>query len=265
MKRPLLLLAIIALGLAIGGLGIWSARTGGSQTAEEEIKQASGRPTEKRSGSARPAGPRIRPQPLEPHAPGLEPGSPEDFEAMITQDLEKKQGEARMATIHDRIQFLKSRLGLSDEQAAEIQAILEKEGSIEAGIQPASLSQTSNLEAYQAANEAAAKADERIISLLQPDQQEEYTALQRERHEQRAEASLTRDMNRLKQTAKPSPDQEERIREAFWKLSWEEEKQPPSFGPKIAAIRKKREARLSILRDVLTLEQLEAYQGKAMK
>lgn len=265
MKRPILLLVIIALGLVLGGWAIWSARSGDSQNPGEETKQTSGRPSEKRSGSDRPPGPKIRPQPLEPHAPGLEPGSPEDFAAMITQDLEKKQGEARMATIHDRLQFLKSRLGLSDEQAAEVQAILEKEGSIEAGVQPASLAQTPDLEAYKAANEAAAKADERIIALLQPEQQEEYAAFRREQHEQRAEASLTRDMNRLQQTAKPSPDQEARIREAFWKLSWEEEKQAPAFGPKIEAIRAKREARLGVLRDVLTLEQLEAYQGKAKK
>src|SRR5690606_33057816 len=114
---------VVVLAAVILGLVLWKGRSPSdaneADTSDVQVSsRSSSRPAETDAAGPSKSRPRPRPQPLQSHAPGAEPGSKEDFEALITQDLEHKQQEARAAKLEYHVSLLQEVLHLTDSQLA---------------------------------------------------------------------------------------------------------------------------------------------------
>lgn len=179
-------------------------------------------------------------------------------------DAMAKQLEGRRSRrLDERVATLKTRLNLDEQQVAKIRAILEKGeaeddfvGKMIAGEGGAALPDAADAAAKRGATEAE------IANLLTPEQSEAFGNFQKEQRENRIEVATSREMTRLQQALTLTPEQKDKAFEALGQIAAREEQEHgngPSFDP--AVIKARKEARLEVLRPILTPQQLESYQA----
>ncbi|WP_386780342.1 hypothetical protein [Luteolibacter ambystomatis] len=185
----------------------------------------------------------------------------------IMEKMKQAQEEKRARKIDERLAALKSRLGLTDEQAAKVRALLEKEsgnddiGAVLSG-DASAVNVTSLLGEGDKASQSA--TDAKIAEVLTPEQQAKFKAFQQERKENRIEIATNREMTRLQQGLTLTPEQKDRAYQALGDLAQREEEQPASNGFDPQAMVDKQQARRDALRPILTPEQMKAYESMPM-
>jgi hypothetical protein len=145
------------------------------------------------------------------------------FQDRMKQRLEEKQ----KLKLDERVAVLKKRLGLSDEQAASIRAILEKSP---AGAQDAlarALTGGAGKEADRTAamleilrpGQKNAELNSQISALLTPEQQEAYTAFRQEQRTNEVEVKANKELARMQASLTLSPEQKDKAFAVLTKLA----------------------------------------------
>lgn len=276
---------VFASGLALGILFGW---VGGSKstsapatttTAQTESKSARGSssspasqgssdtPESKAERAARPAKPDKSDKPFVRTFSSTNGEQTPEMKEII-EKMKKAQEQKKARKIEERVAALKSRLGLADEQAAKVKAVLEqseKGGGDAADV----LAREGNLDVAKllsGENKSEREAsDAKVAELLTPEQQAKFQTFQQEQKENRVEIATNREMARLQQSLTLTPEQKDQAYQALGGLAQHEDDQASTSGFDPQAMVAKQQARRDALRPILTPEQMKAYESMPMQ
>ncbi|BCU76211.1 hypothetical protein [Luteolibacter sp. LG18] len=272
MKVPFVFVAGLGLGVLCG----WAGASRGPCHDSVEGSAQAGAPAPKpalaasaaiETPDARSERPARPPKPEKPDKPIVRTFSSTDGEQTpemkeIMERMKQAQQEKRARKVDERLAALKSRLGLTDEQAAKVRAVLEhgEDGGDGAGdtIDVAKLLNGESKDERDA-------ADGKLAGLLTPDQQAKFQAFQQEQKENRIEIATNREMTRLQQGLTLTAEQKDRAYQALGELAQREDDQPATKGIDPQQMMARQQARRDALSPILTPEQMKAYEGMPMQ
>jgi len=280
MKLPLVFASGLGLGILFGWVGgshsTSSAPASTPATAQAEAKSARSTAAPAEASSApetRPERAARPPKPDKSDKPIVRTFSSTDGEQTpemkeIMEKMKKAQEEKRARKIDERLAALKSRLGLTDEQAAKVKAILQKADE-DGGDATDLLSGGKAIDVNKLLNGESKgdreALDAKLAEVLTPEQQDKFQAFQQDQKENRIEIATNREMTRLQQSLTLTPDQKDRAYQALGELAQREENQPATSGIDPQAMMAKQQARRDALRPILTPEQMKAYESTPMQ
>jgi len=282
MAHPMKPSFIFISGLAIGILCGWAGamKSAPARAGAEPNTAVAVRPAPSTSMAANHAPPLSGPTELKaerPSRPGLAPkakvfqlGGGESTPEMqeINEKIRKQMEDKKTRKIDERLAALRSRLGLTDEQAAKVRALLDAKNpdapavAISGDVGPLNVEDLiSGGTPTKAQRETT---DTKIAGLLTPDQQEKFQSFQQEQRDNRVEIATNREMTGLQKSLTLTPEQKDQAYQALGQLAQQDEDQAgsDSFDPAVLAARKK--ARIDALHPILTPEQMRAYEAQPM-
>lgn len=182
----------------------------------------------------------------------------------IMEEFKKRHEEKRAHKLDERVAALRTRLGLTDDQAAKVRAMLEAgedKGGPGSGM-PIDIAKLMNGGESKAERDAL---DARMAELLSPEQSQKYQEFQQEQRENRVEIATNNEINRLQQSLTLSREQKDQAYQALGEIAQSEDDQPTSKGIDPARMAARKQARMDALRPILTPEQMKAYESQPMQ
>ena len=211
-------------------------------------------------------------------------------EAMQQQFLEKQK-----LKLDERLAALRTRLNLTDEQAAAIREIMEKnpqgpEAMIMSAMAGGDVDKTRLVVDFLRPGQKSAELTEKIAALLTPEQQEGYTAFRQEQRTNDIEIKTGKELARLQSSLTLSPDQKDKAFAVLSAMAQQEYDTPVSpmtnlmvqqietqgdgaaakaLQPHIEEIkaagdlaRQRRQQRVEAMREILSPEQVSLYESQ---
>lgn len=207
--------------------------------------------------------------------------------------MKRKMAEKQKLKLDEKMAVLRTRLKLTDAQAATIRELLEKnpEGMQSFMAKAMSGDKTDEKEAMLAMLRPGQKSAEltgKISALLTPEQQQAYTTFRQEQRSNDVEVKANKELARLQSSLTLNPEQKDKAFAALTKLADEEFDNPvspmaamlqqqmkmmPDRDPELKQhaeeinaaadfTAQRRQARVEAMREVLTPEQLALYQSQ---
>ncbi len=197
----------------------------------------------------------------------------EGFQAMIPK-MQERAAAKRTKRIDERLAALKASLKLTDDQAAKVREILEKmtpdQGALMGGLMgggggrpDAALAEVTKMMRKDWAG--APELAEGLSGVLSPDQQTAYETFRQEQRANQVELAANRELSRLQGMMTLNPEQKDQLFNVLSDQATRELDAPVDLTAMTPqGLRKRQEERAEAMKEILTPEQLEVYQGSSV-
>jgi hypothetical protein len=205
--------------------------------------------------------------------------------------MKKKLAERQKLKLDEKVATLRTRLKLTDDQAAAVRELIEKspegmQSMIARAMSGEKMDEKAALSEMLKPGQKSAELDGKITALLTPEQQQDYTAFRQEQRSNDVEVKANKELARLQGSLTLSPEQKDKAFATLTKLANEEYDNPvnnmaammqqqmklrppnkPEMKEHMAEINaaadfaaERRKMRVDAMREVLTPEQLAIYE-----
>jgi len=295
-SRPIVLLAVFVVGIAVGAAGSYAVLSGRQQDVAErlaaETAANTARADELRDSLANAerlrssleqdnltlgkrvqelmrqvasntpvaaAVPAARKRPANPFA-AMFGGDDEGGTNQISQAMQGMMQAAIKNQIEGKLSLMKSRLNLTPEQEASIRALLEKQ--MGAGVEMAQkmMAGDASMEELAAAQQAQVTPDQKIEDLLTPEQLPLYEALQGEERQNQARLVANAEMLQMQGALGLTQEQQDQVFQVLYQQT-EQQLNPETFRDATTpfSFRDTLDRKIEALRPVLNPGQLQRY------